>query len=1017
MRKIALFVAVCIAITINATAQTKQITGKVVDGKGNGLEGASIRAVGEKTAAVTLQDGSFKLSVPVNGKTIVVSYVGYNDVTMNIGSGNVTVVINENQKQLNEVVITGYKTVSKREFGGAATVINAENVKSIPIASFDQMLQGQAPGVVSKATSGQPGASGSIQIRGRGTLVQGATEPLYVIDGIRVAATDFALINPNDIETFNILKDAASAGIYGSEGANGVIVITTKKGKSGKPKFEVEGFMGWSSLPAFRDYRLMNTAEKVEYELRRNALLPAASRSSMSFYSPTELDSIRKINTNWEDLLTQTGKTQNVSASASGGADKFRYYASVNYFKQEGTIKRTLFDRITARINLNQDAGNFSFGLNTTGTYSNFSNTAEQNTSIQSPLNGLQWSNPYEQEFVRGRYTAAGNFTTAGLLPTDITRPRVTETFQPIPTTDLNWNNYGAKQTRILAGGNVDYRVPFLKGLTARMVYGIDYRQYEDQRFVDRRTNTSGSNPRPTSGAFSNFRTNSFARDYTYRQRVTNTWSLNYNKKIGFHSLDVSGNYETIDVSGSNTGNTTFSIITPFQNEAGATINADLLPRVRSGGFKQTLQSYFATAAYGFKNRYFVSANYRNDASSAFGANNRNSDFVSGSLSWIVSDESFFNRLKSVFGSLKYKVSYGTVGNSFVLGSYASQGTVVANRTYNATAGNLVTVLANPDLQWEVREKFNTGIEFSMLNNKLVGSFDYYNETSKDLLSQKEISLSNGFSAVNANVASVRNSGFEFIFNYKAISTKDFNLSLTGNFTYNKNEILSLPDGKDTLISLVGGLPMARIVGQPMNQLFLVDYVGVNPANGAAQYRKLNGTITENFDPNDRRAQGITDPKYFGGFGFTADYKGFALTTQFSYMIGMRIYNNERNNLENPDYFYDNMNQDLLRGEWQKPGDLASIPSPGNLYQGETTRFIENNSFLRLRNIMLSYSLPKIVTDRLKMSNIMLYVSGTNLFTATKYRGRDPESATQIATQGAQYPALKTIQAGIRVNL
>lgn len=246
-----------------------------------------------------------------------------------------------------------------------------------------------------------------------------------------------------------------------------------------------------------------------------------------------------------------------------------------------------------------------------------------------------------------------------------------------------------------------------------------------------------------------------------------------------------------------------------------------------------------------------------------------------------------------------------------------------------------------------------------MLKNKLVGSIDYYNETSKDLLSQKEISLTNGFATVNSNVASVKNSGIELIFNYKAISNKDFSLSLNANFTYNKNQILSLADGKDTLISLVGGLPMARIVGQPMNQLFLVDYVGVNPANGAAQYRKLDGSITEDFSPNDRRAQGTTDPKYFGGFGFTADYKGFALTTQFSYMLGMNIYNNERNNLENPDYFYDNMNQDLLRGEWQKAGDIASIPEPGNLYQGETTRFLENNSFLRLRNVMLSYSLPK----------------------------------------------------------
>lgn len=1008
--------AICVGISYQSFAQTKQVSGRVVDAKGNGIEGATVKVANDKTVIITQKDGSFKLSVPVGAKSIIVSYVGYNDVTAEIGNGPITVVIKESDKELSEVVITGYKAVSKREFGGAATVVNAENVRSIPIASFDQMLQGQAAGVVVKATSGQPGASGSIQIRGRGTLIQGGTEPLYIVDGVRIASTDFALLNPNDIETFNILKDAASAGLYGSEGANGVIVITTKKGKAGKPRFELEGFMGWSSMPKFNDFRLMNTAEKIEYELRRNALLPTAFQSSMSFYSPAELDSLRKINTNWEDEITQTGKTYNISGAASGGTDKFKYYSSINYFKQEGTVRRTMFDRISARLNLSQDAGDFSFGLNLNGTYSGFSNTSEQNTSIATPLNGLQWANPYEQTFVRGRYLANGNFTTAGTTATDRTRPRVTETGQPIPTTDLYWNNNTANQIRILAGGNADYKIPFVKGLTARVVYGVDYRQYEDKRFIDRKTYSAGSNPRPTSGAFANFRTNSYARDFSYRQRITNTWSLLYSKKINNHSIDVTGNYETVDVSGSNSGNTTFSIITPFQNEAGATVNADLLPRVRGGGFAQSLQSYFATASYGYANKYFISANYRRDGSSAFGANKRNADFIGGSFSWIVSDESFFASLKNVFNNLKYKISYGTVGSSFVLGSYASQGTVVANRVYNSTAGSAVSVLANDDLQWEVRKKFNTGIEFTALKNKLIGSVDYYNETSEDLLSQKEISLTNGFASVNDNVASVRNSGIEFSFNYKVVNNRDFNFSVNANFTYNKNQILSLADGKDTLVSLVGGIPMARIVGQPMNQLFLVDYVGVNSANGAAQYRKLDGSLTETFSTADRKAQGTTDPRYFGGFGFNAEYKGFALNTQFSYMLGMNIYNNERNNLENPDYFYDNMNADLLTQEWQKAGDIAKIPSPENLYFSETTRFLENNSFLRLRSVMLSYSLPKKVIDRLKFSNVMVYVSGTNLFTSTKYRGRDPESATQIATQGAQYPALKTVQAGIRVN-
>lgn len=1017
MRKLLLFVVALMCISTHVLAQTKQVAGRVTDSKGNGLEGATVKAVGEKAATFTQKDGSFKLIVKNETKQLTISSIGFTEVTVNISGQTVNVTLQESEADLNEVVVTGYNTKTKKEFGGAATVVNASAVRSIPIASFDQLLQGQAPGVVARATSGQPGASGSIQIRGRGTLVQGGTEPLYIVDGVRIAATDFALLNPNDIETFNILKDATSAGLYGSEGANGVIVVTTKKGKSGAPKFEIEGSMGWSTFPKFRDFRLMNTAEKVEYELRRNATLPPAFRSSMSFYTAAEVDSIKKINTNWEDELTQVGKTYNIAASASGGSDKTRYYASVNYFKQEGTVKRTLFDRVTARLNLNQDAGNFNFGLNLTGTYSNFSNTSEQNTSIATPLNALQWTNPYEQPIVRGRYLPNGNFTTAGTTAADLTRPRVSETGQPIPTTELYWNDYASNQIRILASGNAEYKMPFLKGLSARMVYGVDYRQYEDKRFIDRKTYSAGSNPRPTSGAFANFRTSSYARDFVYRQRITNTWSLNYNKTFDRHGVDAGVYYETVDVSGSNSGNTTFSVITPFTNEAGATINADLLPRVRGGGFKQSLQSYFGTLGYNFDKKYFLSVNFRRDGSSAFGANNRFANFYGVAASWAISDEEFFKPLRNTFNLFKYKISYGTVGNSFVLGSYASQGTVVANRVYNATAGNLVTVLANEDLQWETRNKFNTGIEFLAFKNKLQVNLDYYNEKSNELLSQREISLTNGFSSVNDNVASVRNAGLELSFNYRLISNKDFEFSVNGNFTYNKNTILSLAGGQDTLVSLVGGLPMARIVGQPLNQLFLVDFVGVNPANGAALYRQLDGSLTENFSAGDRRAQGTTDPKYFGGFGFNANYKGFALTTQFSYMLGMRIYNNERNNIENPDYFYDNMNADLLYKEWQKPGDNAEIPSPDNIYYAETTRFLENNSFVRLRNVMLSYTLPKKIANKLKMNNVMLYVNGTNLFTATKYRGRDPESATQIATQGAQYPALKTVQVGLRVNL
>jgi TonB-linked SusC/RagA family outer membrane protein len=992
-----------------AYAQQVELTGTVTDDKGNPVVSASVIEKGTKNGAVTGPDGSFKLNVK-KGARLFISSLGFQTKELTASGGRVSIQLSSDTKALDEVVVTGYKTVSKREFGGASTIVKGESIKSIPIASFDQMLQGKAPGVVIRASSGQPGASGSIQIRGRGTFE--GTQPLFIVDGIRIAAGDFALLNPNDIESFNILKDAAGAALYGSEGANGVVVVTTKLGKSGKPKFEVEAFTGWSRFPEFRDFRLMNSNEKIDYELRRGG-------SPISGFSSLQLDSLRKINTNWEDEVTRTGKTYNLAGSASGGSEKTRYFASVNYFKQEGTVRNTFFDRITSRLNLSQEAGNFSFGINTSGTYSNFTNTSEQNSGINSPLNGLQWANPYEQPFVPGRYLLNGNFTKVGALPGQLTRPAVTNTVQPIPTTELFWNNNLSHQIRILANANAEYKIPYVSGLSARMVYGIDYRSFESTQFVDRKTYTGGLNPRPISEPYTNFRTNAFARDFSYSQRITNTWSLNYRKKMGEHNFDAGLYYETVDIGSSSSGNVTYSILSRLQNEGGATISRELLPVVRGSRILQSLQSYFTTFGYGYKGRYFFNGNIRRDASSAFGPANRNANFFGASASWIISDEEFFSSLLSgplsFINSLKYKISYGSIGNSFALGPYAYQG-LVANRLYNSSAGTIVTRLENPDLRWETRRKFNTGIEFAMLNNRLNGSIDVYSELSKDLLLNREISFTNGFSARPDNAASVQNSGVEIAINYQVIANKDFNFSVNANYTYNNNKIVELPGGKDTVVTLVGGIPMARIKGQRMNQLFLVEYVGVNQDNGNSIYKSVDGKTTEQFDEKDRIAAGTTDPIYSGGFGFNLGYKGLELSTQFVFMLGMKIFNNERQNLENPNYFIDNLNADLLTKEWVAPGGNATIPRPDNTYFAETTRFLEDNSFLRMRNIMLSYTPPKKYINKAKLSNFMLYLNGTNLLTVTKYRGRDPESAMQIANQGAQYPSLRTVQVGLRAN-
>ena len=979
-----------------AWAQTR-VTGKVSDRKtGNPLAGATITVKGTNVSTASDDNGNYEINVPAGRTTLVVTYLGFKRLEVPVANA-AAIALEEEASDITEVVVTGYKQAQKKSFTGSAGNIKGEEIAAVPIASFDQAMQGRTPGLILRATSGQPGASGSAIIRGRGSI-NGSTEPIYIVDGLQIAAADFSQINPNDIQNISVLKDAVATSLYGSRGGNGVIVVTTKRGSTGKPRLELDAYTGWSTFPEFRDYRLMTTSEKIDYELRRGG-------TSLSGYSQREIDSLRRINTDWEKEITRTGRTYSLNGSAQGGSEKTKYFASVNYFTQEGSVQNTGFNRITGRINLTQDAGNFSFGLNTTGTVSDFTNTSEQNTSIGAPLNAGIWTNPYEQPFVPGSYNAAGNFVAGG---SSLTRPRIAESFQPIPTTDLFWNNNRSNDMRAVAGLNAEYRVPFLEGLSLKTVYGIDYRQYNSNSFIDRRTYSAGSNPRPTSGQFANHRTSSFNRNFFYSYRKTWTSSLNYTKTFGDHSIDAGAYYETVDLRQESNGRTVFLLQSPFQNEAGATINADLIPRVTASGAESALESYFGVVNYGFRNRYFLTGNIRRDGSSRFGSDKRYATFGGVGAAWVMSDENFLAGAKGWLNLLKLKASYGTVGNQEGIGAYEWQG-VVANRLYNSVNGTSVSTPPNAELQWEERIKFNAGFEYGMFNNRLNGSLEFYNETTDNLFLPTELSRTTGFNTLTTNIGAVQNTGVEFAVNYDVIRNRDFRLTLNANITYNNNKITKLTD-KDTIVSGI----VARIVGQPIQSIFLVEYAGVNPQNGNAQYRNLDGTITETYDQNQRKIVGNADPNLFGGFGLDMNYKGLALNAQFSYMSGLSAYNNERNNIENPDYYYDNVNADLL-GEWQKPGDITNIPRPDNVFVSSTTRFLENNSFLRLRTVTLSYTLPAKWLSAVKMRTVMLYASGTNLLTWTQFRGRDPEFA-QASLTGAQYPALKTVQAGIRVG-
>lgn len=993
MRKFyCLLTGILLFCCIAASAQTT-VTGKVADSQnGNPLAGATINAQGTSVSVKAAEDGSFSIPVPAGAKNLVVTNVGYKRIVFPINGTTLSINLDKDDSFIDEVVVTGYKNASKREFTGAATTVAGEKLRSTPIASLDQLLQGRAAGVSIRAASGQPGSSGSTLIRGRGSI-NSATEPIYVVDGMQISSGDFALLNPNDVENISILKDAVAASIYGSRGANGVIVVTTKKGSNNKTRIEVDSYLGYSRMPKFRDFKLMNSAQKREYEERRFDQLGLGPITYAEYdgYSAAEVDSIFSNDNDWEEILTRTSVTQSLNLSASGGNDKTKFFVSGNYFNQGGTFIGTEFDRYTGRLNLTHNVGNgLSFGVNSTFTFSNFTNTPEATTSIGAPLNALQWTNPFESPFQTG----------PDGLPF---RPATTITGQPIGSTVVFYNTNHNKQMRGIGSVYGQYQLPWIKGLSAKVLFGMDYNQDDQDAYTDRRTSAGAT------------RQGAYSQAFGWTRRFTNTNSINYGNTFGDHMIDAGVYYEFLDVKSSGFNYTGYGLTGALQNVAGITVapTATLLPGIGGSAAQARLESWFGNLTYGFKGRYFITGNVRQDASSRFGAANRKGIFGGAGVSWVVLDEPFMANLQNVFSSLKLKASYGTLGNQEGIGAYQSLETYGA-RTYNAVIGIGQTQLANPDLQWESRKKFNAGIEFGLFRNRINGEANFYRETTDNLFFPDPISLTTGFSSLTRNVGSVRNTGVEFSLSADVIATNSFRLNLFGNITYNKNEIVKLSSiGGDSIENAAGD--NIYVIGKPITSLYSVKYVGVDPTTGEAIYENPDGTTTNTFSAENRQIVGKSDAPLFGGFGLNADYKGLALGVTFNYFFGSKAINNERANLENPDYFVDNLNSDLIN-EWQKPGDVSNIPSALATFEYGTTRFIEDNSFIRLRNVSLSYTLPRSLVTKARLQGITAYVTGTNLWVSTKYRGRDPEFPMTTAL-GAQYPALKTVTAGIRVTL
>lgn len=981
MRRLLLFISMN-AICILCVYGQQDVRGKVTDAKdGTPISGVSINVKGTKTGTTSNTDGTYNINVP-NGTVLVFSSIGFNEKEVTVsGSAALNVTLVLAQRNLQEVVVTGYASRNRRQLAGSISKVNGEEVKLQPVGSFDKVLQGKVPGLLSQSQSGQPGAAAVVTIRGKGSI-NGSNAPLYIIDGVQVSAADFSTINPADIESYSVLKDASSTSIYGSRGANGVIIITTKRGSPGKTNINYDFQYGFSELPK-NSLKLMNSAEKLDYEVnydRPDGLNPFG-------WTQAEIDSLSQIDIKLDEVLFRKGKTQQHQLSLSGGNEKTRFYLSGSIFDQEGIVLTTGLKRYTGRINLDNSFGNFKVGLNGTYGYSRIIGTRENDQYIGSPLNAINWYNPYIS-----LYDADGNYQDDYLQG------------QPNPLRELLENFGDGDQLKGVASVFLEWRVPFIKGLTAKTLWGGDVTEDETTGYLDRTTDAGGQ----STGS-----RGQLSRAYARTFRYTGTTSLTYQKTFGVHDINVSLYNEIIQSKSESFGFTGYGLVGPFKNEAGITPGTstnNFIPTVGGTATENGLLSWFIDGTYGYKKKYYLSAGARRDGSSRFGSDNKYANFYNVGLSWIASEENFFQNIRDWVNELKIRISYGTVGNQFGIGNYASR-ELLNSTVYNGIGGLLLTQLANPQLKWETKEMFNVGVDFGLFSNRIRGTAEFYNNKTVDLFLDRQLSRTSGFASINTNLGSLQNKGIEVSLNADIVKTKDLLWSVTANYTYNKNKILDQA-GQD---ENVNGIFINK-VGERANSLYVVRYAGVDPANGDALYYMKDGVTTTNiYDPSDAVIVGTVDPPQFGGFGTTLSWKGIELNALFTYTLGGLAYNNDRVNVEYPGYWFSRVASSLLR-EWQKPGDETDVPSPFNDFHAETTRFVEKTDHLRLRNVMLSYSLPSELLQKVKISSLKIFAQGQNLHVWHNFQGWDPEITTGILG-GAQYPQLKTITFGLSLGL
>ena len=978
MKRKFMLLLTCLFIGIGlVTAQVTKVTGTVISEEdGLPVVGASILVKGTAVGTVTDMDGKFQLpNVPSSAKTLVISFIGMQSQELPIKQ-TMNVILKPDTETLEEVVVLGYGSGKKiGSIVGSVAKVNSEKLSAKPVANAMDALQGQVSGLQVYTSSGEPGSSSSSYIRGVGSLTAD-NEPLYVLDGTPVSSSVMVMMNPNDFESVTVLKDASATSIYGSRAANGVIYITTKRGKIGeKAVITASGNYGTARL-ARRVSNPMNSTELLNYQLSHGII----KQETYDKYINSGID------TNWEDyFFKDDAPTYQANLSIQGGSNKTMYYVSGSYYFQDGITPRSEYNRYTFRSNLESRPTDWlRFGANFGATYD------EQQTSLftyqgSNNLNGgifgtilnPTYYNPYGEDGSK-----------LDVIP-GLNR------YSPYYLSDKQPSSSNTAQL----DGTAFIQLNPIEGLTIRSQFGIEA---YDFRQTSKRL---ASHPNATQGGYTYeaFRRNA-------KLTITNTAEYNFKIK-DIHDFTILIGQEGIKNDYQRFGSETTGQSDDRLSMLEAGTAATLLGADENDLYTYQFLSFFGRINYALNDKYFADFSIRNDASSRFGKDNRNAIFMSGGLMWNMKKESFLEDV-NFLSDLKLKASIGTTGNSSI-GNYDHLALVGTN-LYNAQGGCKINTPAKAEIGSEKQTYANIRKEPSIWNKYRI-ELTYYNKKTSNMLMDVPVPYTSGFSSITQNVGSMTNSGVEIAVSLDLLKTKDWFVGFNMNYAYNKNKITELFYGYDEWA--MPNYLVSYNVGEPV-QYYMAEWAGVDPADGQQMWYipGTDGETTKEYD--EERLQQATGKKRYaphnGGFGLNVSWKGLSLNADFAWVLGKYMVNNDYYFAANPYNFAGyNQSKDVLN-EWKEPGDITDIPAYGNVMQFDT-HLLENASFLRLKNISLSYTLPKNWLLPTKViQGVRIMATARNLFTITNYKGADPELDTNL-TYGA-YPNTKQFTIGAELT-